>query len=48
MSSDRPYRPALGLQKAIEELRKNREVLYDSAAADACLDLLESDRFKIE
>lgn len=48
MSSDRPYRPALGLQKGIEELRKNREVLYDPTVVDACLDLLESDRFRID
>ncbi|MBN1188458.1 MAG: PAS domain S-box protein [Dehalococcoidales bacterium] len=39
MSSHRPYRPALGIQKALEEIRQNRGILYDSDAVDACIEL---------
>lgn len=37
IASHRPYRPALGVDTAIDELRKFRGVLYDAAAVDACL-----------
>ncbi len=39
MASFRPYRPARGLDKALEEISQNRGVLYDSQVADACLKL---------
>ncbi|MEW6235481.1 MAG: HD domain-containing phosphohydrolase [Candidatus Omnitrophota bacterium] len=39
MASHRPYRPALGEQKAFEEIVKNRGVLYDPEVVDACLQL---------
>ena len=42
MSSDRPYRAALGLEAAKEEIRQHRGTLYDGAAVDACLAVLES------
>jgi putative nucleotidyltransferase with HDIG domain len=37
MASHRPYRPALSIEEALAEIRKNRGVLYDPMAADACL-----------
>ncbi len=37
MCSHRPYRPALGIESACEELKKNRGVLYDAEVVDACL-----------
>lgn len=37
MCSHRPYRPALGIDQALAEISKNRGVLYDPAAVDACL-----------
>ena len=37
MSSHRPYRAALGIDKALNEISKNRSILYDPEAADACL-----------
>ena len=37
MVSHRPYRPALGLEKALDEITRNRAVLYDGQAVDACL-----------
>lgn len=39
MVSRRPYRPALGIVKAMKEVEANKGRLYDDAAADACLKL---------
>lgn len=39
MSSHRPYRAALGLDAALEELRKNRGTRYDAGAVDACVEV---------
>jgi len=46
IASHRPYRPSLGLQRALDEIRDNRGKLYDSHVADVCLALIEEDRFK--
>ena len=35
MASHRPYRPALGLEKAVEEIRSKRDSLYDGAVVEA-------------
>jgi HD-GYP domain-containing protein (c-di-GMP phosphodiesterase class II) len=40
MSSHRPYRPALGLKKAIAEIRLQKGVLYDAEVVEACLKVL--------
>jgi HD-GYP domain-containing protein (c-di-GMP phosphodiesterase class II) len=40
IASHRPYRPALGLDKAMEELSRHQGVLYDPAVTQACLRLL--------
>jgi HD-GYP domain-containing protein (c-di-GMP phosphodiesterase class II) len=37
MASHRPYRAALGLNVALEEIEKNRGTLYDEAVVDTCL-----------
>jgi HD-GYP domain-containing protein (c-di-GMP phosphodiesterase class II) len=47
MASYRPYRPALGIDKALEEIEKNKGVLYDILAADVCLRLFKEKGFKI-
>jgi HD-GYP domain-containing protein (c-di-GMP phosphodiesterase class II) len=47
MSSHRPYRPALGQDKAIEEISKNKGVLYDSKVVDACLKVLSKNKVKL-
>ena len=39
MSSHRPYRPTLGLDKALEEIESGRGILYDPDAVEACLRL---------
>jgi putative nucleotidyltransferase with HDIG domain len=41
MCSHRPYRPALGIEKALEEISKNRGKLYDPEVVDSCLQLYE-------
>ena len=44
MSSRRPYRPALGLEVALEEIEKNKGILYDNAVVDTCLKLFREGR----
>lgn len=39
MASNRPYRPAYGLDKALDEISQNRGILYDPQVVDACLKL---------
>jgi putative nucleotidyltransferase with HDIG domain len=46
MSSHRPYRPALGTHKALEEIEQNSGVLYDADVADACLRLFREKGFQ--
>jgi response regulator RpfG family c-di-GMP phosphodiesterase len=46
MSSHRPYRPAWGIDKALEEISKNRDILYDPEVVDACLKLFKKKEFK--
>lgn len=46
MSSHRPYRPALGIHAALDEIRRNKGVIYDSKVASACIELFEKDGFK--
>ncbi|MEK7826696.1 MAG: HD domain-containing phosphohydrolase [Thermodesulfobacteriota bacterium] len=48
MASHRPYRPGLGIDAALNEIEKNRGILYDSTAADACLRLFRENGFKLE
>ena len=36
----RPYRPALGIEKAQEEIFYNRGIVYDSDVVDACLSII--------
>jgi len=47
MASHRPYRPALGIDMALEEIEKNRGTLYDEVAADACLSLFREKGFQL-
>lgn len=45
MASHRPYRPALGIDKALEEISEKKGILYDPAAVDACLRLFNEKGF---
>ncbi|PVD18028.1 MULTISPECIES: HD domain-containing phosphohydrolase [unclassified Mesotoga] len=47
ISSHRPYRPALGIEVAIEEITSGAGTLYDRSVTRACVDLLE-DGFTFE
>jgi PAS domain S-box-containing protein/putative nucleotidyltransferase with HDIG domain len=48
MCSHRPYRPALGISKAVEEIRKGRGKLYDTKAVDACMKVIKSKKIDLE
>jgi HD-GYP domain-containing protein (c-di-GMP phosphodiesterase class II) len=48
MASHRPYRPGLGIDAALNEIEKNRGILYDNDVADACLKLFREKDFKLE
>jgi PAS domain S-box-containing protein len=48
MASHRPYRPALGIEPALEEIEKNKGILYDDAVADACLRLFREKGFQLK
>jgi len=48
MSSHRPYRAALGIDKALNEITKNRGKLYDPEVVDVCLMLFKEQEFKFE
>jgi PAS domain S-box-containing protein len=48
MVSHRPYRPALGINAAIEEIEKNKGTLYDKTVVDACTKLLRDQGFQLK
>ncbi|MGA9049021.1 MAG: PAS domain S-box protein [Dehalococcoidia bacterium] len=46
MSSHRPYRPTLGINKALDEISKNKGKLYDPDVVDVCVKLFTQKGFK--
>ena len=48
MASHRPYRPALGLDKALEEISRNKGKLYDPDVVDTCLELFNRGKFEFK
>ncbi|MDH3329551.1 MAG: HD domain-containing protein [Desulfobulbaceae bacterium] len=46
MSSHRPYRPALGISKAFDEIRQNKGKLYDPEVVDATVRLFAKKEFQ--
>ncbi len=48
ISSHRPYRPALGIEKALEEISINRGRLYDPVIVDACKEVFKNRDFSLE
>ena len=46
MASHRPYRPSIGLDKALEEVFNNRGKLYDEEVVNACLTLFNEKNFE--
>jgi PAS domain S-box-containing protein/putative nucleotidyltransferase with HDIG domain len=47
MASHRPYRPALGLEVALEEIVRNKGTLYDPVVVEACVRLLTKKGYKL-
>ncbi|MBI2469751.1 MAG: PAS domain S-box protein [Planctomycetes bacterium] len=48
MVSHRPYRAALGIDAALEEISQKRGVLYDAGVVDTCTKLFREKGFKFE
>lgn len=46
MSSHRPYRPSLGMDKALAEISGGRGILYDPDVVDGCVSLFSDRGFK--
>ena len=46
MSSHRPYRPALGIDKALKEIEENKGTLYDTNVVNACKRLFTKKKFE--
>jgi len=47
MASHRPYRPTLGIEAALEEIEKNKGILYDDAVVDTCLRLFREKGYQL-
>jgi len=47
MGSHRPYRASLGIEPALEEIEKNKGILYDIDVADACLRLFREKGYNL-
>lgn len=43
----RPYREALGLEAALDEIRKNKAILYDPEVVEACIRIFLEKGYKI-
>jgi PAS domain S-box-containing protein/putative nucleotidyltransferase with HDIG domain len=48
MSSHRPYRPACSFEQTMEEITKNRGILYDPDIVDICINLFVNKNFTFE
>ena len=46
MSSHRPYRPSMGIDKALQEIILNKGTLYDARVVDACLHIFQEQGFE--
>jgi putative nucleotidyltransferase with HDIG domain len=48
MSSHRPYRAGLGIGKALEEIKKNKGILYEPDVVDACVKLINEQGYEFK
>ena len=48
MASYRPYRPTLGIEAALEEIERNKGILYDDTVAEACLRLFREKGYQLK
>jgi putative nucleotidyltransferase with HDIG domain len=46
MSSHRPYRPSMGIEKALAEISQNSGTLYDADVVAACLKIFNEQKFE--
>ncbi len=46
MTSRRPYRPPLGIDAALNEITRNKSILYDPEVVDACLRIFKMNNYK--
>ena len=47
MASHRPYRPSLGIEKALEEIEANKGTHFDPDVAETCLRLFREEDFQL-
>jgi PAS domain S-box-containing protein/putative nucleotidyltransferase with HDIG domain len=47
MASHRPYRPALGMEKAVAEISTHKGIKYDPQVVDACLEVIHNNLFTL-
>lgn len=47
MASHRPYRPALGVPKALQGISEHKGLLYESDVVSVCVSLFESKQFEL-
>jgi putative nucleotidyltransferase with HDIG domain len=48
MASHRPYRPGLGIKKALEHIADNSDILYDAEVVRACLEIFDGKGFRFD
>ena len=47
MSSNRPYRPAIGLDAALNEINDKRDILFDARVVDSCISLFKEKGYQL-
>lgn len=48
MASHRPYRPGLGIDRALEEITENKGLIYDAGVVDACVKVFRENKYDLE
>ncbi len=48
IASHRPYRPALGIRRALEEISSKKNIYFDAKVVDACIRLFHEKNFSFE
>jgi HD-GYP domain-containing protein (c-di-GMP phosphodiesterase class II) len=47
IASHRPYRPSLGIDFALDDITRNKGILYDADVVDACLKLFQEKSYTL-
>jgi HD-GYP domain-containing protein (c-di-GMP phosphodiesterase class II) len=48
MATHRPYRAALSIEEALDEIKNNQGKLYDSNVVNACLTIFNNKSFMLD